>query len=473
MSQQAYSRRQFLTGLTLAAGGAAIAGLTGCTPKAPPTAVPAKEAPAQPAKVPEAPKAAPQKVVVRVQIQSGSLGPQLHDMADKWNAEHADKFEIVGEDVPYGDISMKTQLGYAVGDLQDVLHAFTRWYFTGAFSGWYLPLGDLIDQTGLIPDYEDFYKIAIDNSLWEGKIYGVPEAPYVAPNNVIMWNRGLFEEAGVPVPNPDMDVWDLFETAKAVTDVDAGIFGFQANQGTQGRLNTIVRNWGKPEYGANGDISTWLTPDGKKVNFLENVGCIEWFSKWYQPLLAERVIPTAEDAVQGGLFEAGRVAIDQGHQGFPRRRELSVGDNWDFHPEDAILFPKGPEGRVGTSQEGHYKCIYSGTKVPNEALEFIGFITSVEGGKIGFDRTGSYSARKSVWTDPANTSKYPIFLAMDELMESGRVEPYPLPDNLRDQEFTDIFQNVMNPIWQGTASWAEHAPGVQQQLQAHFDLPRP
>ena len=461
---ESISRRQFLQAMAAMAGAALAAA---CMP----AAGPAPTGGAQPG---EAPVAAPKKVVVRVQIQGGTLGAQLHDMADLWNKEHADKFEVVGEDVPYDDISMKTQMGYAVGDLQDVLHAFTRWYFTGAYSGWYMPLDDLIAETGLIPDYDDFYQIAIDNSRWEGKIYGVPEAPYVAPNNVIFWNRGLFEEAGVPVPNDAMDVWDLFETARKITNVEKGIFGFEANQGTQGRLNTIARHWGKPQYGASGDTSTWLTDvEGKKFNFIDNVGCIEWFSKWYLPLLKERVIPTAADAVAGGLFEAGRVAIGQGHQGFPRRKELSVGDNWDFHPEDAILFPKGPEGRRGTSQEGHYKCIWSDTKVPREALEFIGFITSVEGGKMGFARTGSYSARKSVWTDPENTSKYPIFIAMHELMESGIVEPYPLPWNLRDQEFTDIFKNLMNPLWQGTTTWEEHAPSVQRQIQAHFDLPRP
>lgn len=465
------SRRRFLAS-ALAVGGmmAISSSVGGCTPKASPEAAPKEPQPT--AAKPEAVAATgKERITIRVMNLGGPLGEYVYAACERFAEANPDILPKV-EDVPYGEMSQKTEMGIAIGDLPDTLHAFTRWTQLGCYKGWYLPLDDLLDSTDAVPDYDDFYQISVENEKWEGKTYVLLESPCSAPNSTLVWNRNIFAAAGVEPPTPDMDIWDLFEKAQQVTNKQKKLFGIELAATTPARFAALCRTWGKPEYGAKGDTSTWLaSPDGKEFNFIDNPGAIEFCTKFMRPLLDAGAQPTQADQIQGGLFVAGQSAMYQGHQGHPTRLELSIGENWDFHPEDAMNFPVGPLGRQGTAQESQVKCIYSGTKHPEEALRVLGYILSKESGLVSLEKTGNYSGRRSVYLEFAD--RYPHFRQWDELMMAGIVEPYPMPWNLRDLEVSDKYTNTMNPLLQATADWVSQAPVVQGEIQKIYDLPRP
>ena len=466
------SRRHFLSHVLSVSGGLAAASLVGagCAPKpAPAPAAPAKEAPVvatqPPAKVEDT-------VTFRVQMEGGQLGEQMGILLEKWN-ERSPKFKAVIEETVYGEIAMKTELGFATGDLPDSLFAFTRWHWIGALKGWYLALDDLIDA-GLVNDFEDFYEIGVENQKFEGKIYGLNDSVHVGPASTITWNRGLFEQAGLEPPNPDMNLMDLRELARKVARPDEGIFGIQMALHTPGRFLNTVRAWGKPEYHAQGDTSSWtVSPDGKKYNFLDNPWAKELISSWLMPLYDERVHPTPEDQVSGGVFIAGKCAMLQAHQGQPMRTKAGVGENWEFHTEDCMILPVGPEGRRGSSWECHNRCVYAKTKYPQEVLQLNDYLTSYEAGMISLSITGNRSGRKSVIADPKWQEEFPIYKAMDEVLTSGTVEVYPMPWNLRDVEANDTHNNLVRPMVDGQEPFETQAPIAQQAMQSLFDLPRP
>ena len=469
MKSSTMSRRGFMVRATVAVGGmAAGAVFAGCAP----TAQVSPKAEGEVAAT-QPPTAAESLITLRIQVRAGQLGQYQYDMFPEFMEQHPN-IRIEGEDVPHGEISMKTELGWVSGDLPDILRAHNRWFHLGCHNGWYLALDDLLSSTDAVPDYDDFYQVAIENMKWEGKTYCMMEALHAGVGQCIFWNRNLIEAAGAEPPNPDMDIWELQELALKVSNPDEGNFGIQMALGTQGRLSNVIRSWGKPEYGPEGDTSSWLTSvDGRQFIFLDNAAAKEFLSNWLRPLLDARAHPKKEDAIQGGLFQAGKCAMFQGHPGWIRRAEIAIGDTWDFHSQDAIILPKGPGGRTGTCQEGDFECVYSKSEHPEEALRLMGFLTSYEGGMLATDLGGCWTGRDSVFSDPKWASGYPSFADVAAIWDAGIVEPYPLPWNLRDPEFSDAYTNLMDPLLQGTASWEEQAPIFQAEGQRIFDLDRP
>ncbi len=473
MMTKSFSRRQFLSHVLAVSSGLAAASLVsaGCAPKADPVPdAPVKEDPAAPVEPP--PAKVDEVIYIRVQMESGPIGVQMGELLERWN-EANPSVQAVLEETIYGEIAMKTELGVAVGDVPDSLFAFTRWHWLGAYKGWYLALDDLIDA-GVVTDFDDFYEIGVENQKFEGKIYGLIDSVHVGPASTITWNRGLFEEAGLEPPNPDMTLMDIHDLARKVARPEEGIFGFQSSLGTIGRLANTTRAWGKPEYHAHGDTSTWVTSvDGRQFHLIDNPGAKELLATWLKTLYDERVHPMPEDQVTGGLWVAGQVAMIQAHQGQTMRTKASVGDMWDFHTQDCMMLPVGPEGRMGTSWECHNRCVYAKTKYPQETLELNDYLTSYEAGMISLGMTGNRSGRKSVLADPKWQDEFPIFQAMDEVLTSGIVEEYPMPWNLRDVEVREVQNNTLNPISNGLMTWEEQAHIAQREIQAVFDLPRP
>jgi ABC-type glycerol-3-phosphate transport system substrate-binding protein len=304
---------------------------------------------------------------------------------------------------------------------------------------------------------------------YEGKTFGVLEAAYTGPTTHLAWNRHLIEEAGADPPWPDMTMDDLFELAMKCTDTEKGIFGIEMNHNTVGRLCTTLRTYGKPEYGVNGDTSSWLaSPDGKQFRFLDNPAAKEYFTNWYGPLVQAEAQPKEFET---GLFQAGKAAMFQAHHGGIRR--LATSTEWEWFPEDTMLMPVGAQDRRGTSQESQIKVIYSQTKHPEEALLLVDVLTGTEAGKIGLQNHGGMSARASVYDDPELWEQFPHYKDHHELMLSGIVEPYPMPWNFRDQEVLDAHKNLFAPLYQGAQTFDEIAPLIQEEIQKIFDQPRP
>jgi ABC-type glycerol-3-phosphate transport system substrate-binding protein len=358
-------------------------------------------------------------------------------------------------------------MGFATGDLHDVVHAFTRDYFLSAYRGFYLPLDDVIED--LVPDYDDYYESAMENIRFEGKLYGLLEAAYIGPTAFLMWNPQLVEEAGAEPPWPDMTMDDLFELAMTCTNTEKGIFGIEMNHNTPGRICNTLRTYGKPEYGVHGDTSSWLvSPDGKQFRFLDNPAAEEYFTQWYRPLQDAGAQPRV---FESGLFQAGQAALFQAHHGWVRRLEKDC--EWGFEAKDSILMPVGAQGRRGTSQESHMKCVSSETEHVEEALRLCAFITGTEAGKLGLEAHGALSARKSVYNNPELWERYPHYKLHHELLMSEAVEPYPMPWNFRDPEVRDAHSNLFAPLYAGEQTFEEIAPAIQEEIQKIFDQPRP
>jgi ABC-type glycerol-3-phosphate transport system substrate-binding protein len=147
-----------------------------------------------------------------------------------------------------------------------------------------------------------------------------------------------------------------------------------------------------------------------------------------------------------------------------------IGDKFEI---DAVLLPVGSEGRQGTCYSGNMHMINTNTPHPEEAYDLLKLYSSTEAGvSMVLDGKLQPNGHKSAWTNADVVAVNRMFGVTDGLLTAG-IEKFPMPRNTRFTEANNIFLNEIDRIWEGEVSWAEHAPVLQEQVQAVLDLDRP
>lgn len=120
----------------------------------------------------------------------------------------------------------------------------------------------LVDLTSRVQDpsfdWNDFFEGERAVATVDGRVLGVPA---LVDNLAIVYNKDLFQQAGLPAPTPDWTWDDVRAAAKAITDPSKKRFGltFPAD-GSE----TTVWEYEAMLWEAGGDI---LTPDNSKAAF--------------------------------------------------------------------------------------------------------------------------------------------------------------------------------------------------------------
>ncbi|HMN30466.1 MAG TPA: extracellular solute-binding protein, partial [Caldilineaceae bacterium] len=149
-------------------------------------------------------------------------GEEVKIAEDVLNGFHERQADIRVEytEVPWAQYGEALTAGYASDDPPDVA------YQTEGISRYALPgqLEALDSWFELAPGLkEQFRPQTFSPATIEGKLYG---APWVLAGNVQLWNKTLFEQAGLD-PNKPPDSWDeIVEYGKKLTNPDQDQFGF-------------------------------------------------------------------------------------------------------------------------------------------------------------------------------------------------------------------------------------------------------
>lgn len=118
------------------------------------------------------------------------------------------------------DLKQKIAAGFVAGDYPDISYAYGSW------AGVLAQSGKVLDITSQIQDpavgWNDFPAAARETATVDGKTFAMPA---VVGNLAVIYNKALFDAAGVAYPTNDW-TWDDFRTiAKKLTNVDKKIFG--------------------------------------------------------------------------------------------------------------------------------------------------------------------------------------------------------------------------------------------------------
>lgn len=276
-------------------------------------------------------------------------------------------------------------------------------------------------------DINDYFEKVLDGLRYQDKLLGLPSD---FSTIALVYNKKLFDEAGVPYPDESWD-WDTFlKAAKKLTkdtDHDGTIdqFGFV-------NINAYNR-WPAWVWANGGDI---LSKDSKKC-LMDDPKSIEGLKFYVNLSLKEHVAPNATQNLGQSfqeMFMAQRAAMIA-----DSRYAYKIFSKGLEFPWDIAHMPKGPAGRSTTFIWGG-NCILNTTKHPREAWEFLKFLSGKEGALLNVKAGNAFPAYKKVamsdqvLKSPISPPSDRVFL---EAIEYGRQAPFP-------PQYTEFNQAMAN-----------------------------
>ena len=224
-----------------------------------------------------------------------------------------------------------------------------------------------------------FYPEVVDACRIGGKLWMVP---FHFSTDILFYNRDWFEQAGEPAPD---DSWDWQKFA----DVTARLAALR-----QARIATVLPRPLLLVQSFGGE----LFAGGKcTVDSPESVAALQF----YRDLVARRIAPTTAslgevEAFDGvNLFRDGKIPVLVGRTYMLTEFDHITSFHWGVAP-----VPKGKLRWSRLSVGGN--CIWSRTKHPHEAWEFVKFY-SIEGAKLAATSRDAIPALKAV----ATTAQFP------------------------------------------------------------------
>jgi ABC-type glycerol-3-phosphate transport system substrate-binding protein len=454
------TRRSFMKGMAVVGLGAASAQLlAACVP----AAAPAGQAPSTTDS-----GAAPAATDVTLRVQAAPEAGQSvmpTKLGEKFMTDTG--VQVVIEETIYGEIETKTQTGFISNTLQDLLYGHHRWLFINFLKGIYMPIDDAMAADAL-PDFEDIYPSVMAGNSLDGVNFSVPGVVHPGGNIAVLYNKQILADKGLPEPQMGWTLNDWTELAKAAADPDAGIFGLGFDSlNALHYYSNFSRSWGPPD-----STDCWLmNEEGTTLQYATPQH--EEIANWFLALLDSKVAARKPDYIDDsayGIFINGSAATHASIVGGVTNALNVVGDKFEL---DAVLLPVGSEGRQGTCYSGNMHMINSATAHPEEAYELLKLYSSTEAGvSMVLDGKLQPNGHKSAWTNADVVAVNRMFGVTDALLTAG-IERFPMPKNTRFTEANNIFLNEIDRIWEGEVPWAEHAPVLQEQVQAVLDLARP
>lgn len=310
-------------------------------------------------------------------------------------------------------------------------------------------------------DLGQFYKGANEHNTWEGKQYWLSyiSEPIVP---VIVYNKTKSRLLGLAEPKDDWTWEDLANWARRGTTADT--FGYHRGNagGDPFSGGPYLRQWGVEP----------VDKTGKKSTFMDNrEGFIQALTYRYNLMNVWKVSPhpTAGSFNQDEQFSGQRVlAVGI----WPFRIQIYPDKFRDFEM-DFILNPVVKKGdRRRSMLNEHVFGITSGSKVPEEAFQFLTWISGKEMNVQGLvQAVKGPIARADVWADSRITDRWPTYKKLRPIMEN--IEPDFVVANFRGEEFDGAMSSVYGRMERGEVPVLETANEIQRLTQVVLDKEAP
>lgn len=297
----------------------------------------------------------------------------------------------------------------------DIIHVTQQNFPFYAQRGLLLPLDDFIARDPAFHE-EDYYAPVLDGLRSNGSLLGLPSD---FSTIVMLYNRDLFDAAGIPCPAPDWTWEDFRRTCRALTkdrdgDGITDVYGFY--------VNGFYNRWPAWVWMNGGEI---LDRRGRCV--MDDPRSIEGLAFYANLSLKDHVAPTA--AQQMGqdfedLFASQSVAIiadsRYAYKRFLRRRGLKF--RWDVAPM--------PRGRVrATTLIWGGNCILRSTRHPKEAWQFLKFLSGPEAAALNLEAGNALPPLKKAAEETVRHPHIPGTPEHDryflDAISYGRTAPFP------------------------------------------------
>ncbi|MEV7070759.1 extracellular solute-binding protein [Streptomyces sp. NPDC091972] len=263
----------------------------------------------------------------------------------------------------------------------DVLRSEVGWTPAFAKKGYFLPL----DGTEALADQAKFKSNLIEQAKYDGKVYGVP---LVTDTLALVYNKQLFEKAGVEAPKTWDDLKKAAATIKDKTGVD-GYWGstqayyaqtFLYGEGTDtvdvaAKKITVNSDAAKKGYG------TWLSLfSGKGLHKADTTA--DAYAHIQDAFVNGKVAAIIQGPWEITNFYKGSAFADKNNLGI-------------------ATVPAGSTGKAGAPTGGHNLSVYAGSDSAHQkaALKFVNFMTSAKSQSTIALKNSTLPTRDDAYTD--------------------------------------------------------------------------
>ena len=301
-------------------------------------------------------------------VQSLTFTHTMNDQESPVIAEIAEGFEgttVEVTQIPFDGAQQAYDQQAAGGEAPDVFRAEIAWIADYADKGY------LIDLTSLLPseEWDDYLDGPLAYGQWQGGTYAVPQ---VTDALALLYNKRLFEEAGVEVPATMDDFVAAGETLQADTDVDSAFY----MRGDAYWLQPFLWAFGGGlfEADAEGQVSELL------VNNEGSVAGLEFLLNDVLGTIAPAEVDFPNDYNNAmTAFKEGQVAMIFNGP-WSTADVLSGSEFTDPENLGIAVIPAGPDGEKGSPIGGHSYVAYAAMDEAKQAcaVEFIRYLSSAE-----------------------------------------------------------------------------------------------
>lgn len=337
--------------------------------------------------------------------------------------------EVEIQTTPWDEYWTKMEAAATSGNMADVVTMHTNQIEK------YVKADVLMDLTNLNETDENFsyanYNEGITNLyVFDGKHYAVPKDKDCI---VLLYNKQLFDDAGVAYPTADWSWEDIKINAEKLTDKDNGIYGFNA-------YNNEQEGWGSFIYQNGGDF----IDDATNQSMMDQPAAIQAMEFYME--LNRNYSPSKEMQAEVDyitMFGTGKVAmqtIGNWQLNYYIDNEL-VRDTFAISP-----LPKGPAGNA-TISNGISLAIPKSSKNAEAAKTFVAYASSEQGMKdaAGGPAIPVYQGVDQVWAQQ-HQDLYDTQVILDSLQYGVQLRG----SELKTQWFSALSDQI-GKIFDGTA----------------------
>src|SRR5918997_3538648 len=343
-----------------------------------------------------------------------SMGPDdpnktTTKLVEKFNKQNEGEFQVTHREMPadtgqYFD-KLRTEFQAGGGDI-DVIGADVIWPIQFAAQGWLQDLSDNFPAS----EQKKFLPAPINASTYEDGIFAVP------------W----FTDAGLLYYRSDLldappKTWDELKEMGQTASQEAGIpnaFVFQGSNYEGGVCNALeyIRTHG-------GDVLSNITSGDVVIDSPESVAGLETWRSMITDGVAPKAVANYDETTSEPVFGNGEAVFLRTWPGM--YGDLGSG-TYKIKQEQVTVspIPVAP-GNQSSSTLGGWGFLFNAqTDMPDEAWEFVKFMSSYESFKFRAINGGYISARKAILDDPEVQEAIPtVKLAKDVLPDYATSRP--------------------------------------------------
>jgi multiple sugar transport system substrate-binding protein len=343
----------------------------------------------------------------------------VRGLVNAWNASHKNQIEVTI--IPAADFVTKVGTAVAGGAAPDIMAIDLIYVPAFAAADQLTEIGDLAKA---LPFFDKLSPSHVRLATYKDKLYALP---FNAEASVLMWNKGLFKQAGLD-PEKGPTNWDeIYTDAKKITALGNGIYGYYFSGACAGcnAFTFAPLIWASGGDFLSADYSTPTLTDPNVKAALE----------FYRKMWVEKLMPEGAKVDNGSDFFNAFQTNKIGMIGTGAFAQSVLRTN---HPEIefGVTYLPGQKGGKSSFAGGDSVAIPKGSKYVKEAFEFIQWALSDDVQLEQFAKTSQLPVR----TDLAKNKYFdadPRLELNADAMALGRT-PYSL-------KYNELFNDANGP----------------------------